>query len=78
MVRIIDASVIGFRKTQFVGQDGSPVYGYNVYFSFAPDGIEGMAADRFYLSVNAFKKVGIDIGSVIQVAYTGKKYELVA
>lgn len=79
MIRIInDCTIIGLRKTKFTGSRGEDIYGYNVYFSYEPDGIEGIAADRVYVSAQAFKKLGLEIGSVISVAFSNKKYELVA
>lgn len=79
MIRIMqNSSIIGIQKTQFQSASGETVYGYNIYFSFEPDGIEGVAAGRCYVSAKAFKKLGLELGSVISVAYTDKKYELVA
>lgn len=79
MVRVVDnCSIIGFRKTQFKSDSGETVYGYNVYFSYEPEGIEGIAAERFYVSAKAFQELGLELGSVISVAYVNKKFELVA
>lgn len=80
MVRVMnDCEVIGFRKTQFSNAStGEVIYGYNVYFSYSPDGVEGVAAGQFYLSTKVFKDQHIDVGSPVSVAYTNKRYELVA
>lgn len=81
MIRLVqNCSIIGLQKSQFQSASGEPVYGYNVYFSFEPDGIEGVAAGRCYVSAKPFKQLGLGLGSVISVAFnaTEKKYELVA
>lgn len=78
MVRMFDASVVGYAPTKFTNQQtGEVISGYNVYFSFEGSDVTGVSCGRLYLSPSAFKTQAIGLDARITVAYIKGKYELV-
>lgn len=79
MVRVKDAKIVGFSKSDFTNQNtGERIFGYMLYCSYEDENIEGYGVCRCYCSANVFKKMALDVGVSCRVAYSNKKYELVA
>ena len=45
--------VVGVKKTSFTTKDTKEtINGYNIYYSYPAIGVEGLATDRFFISLN--------------------------
>lgn len=61
--------IMGVKKVDFKGKDGNPVNGYNVYFAYQDDHVEGSACDRVFLSPARFKEFQPVPGAKFEVYY---------
>lgn len=42
--------VVGVRRTDFEPKDGSPVRGFSVYVTHEEEGVDGLVAERLFMS----------------------------
>lgn len=47
-------SVIGVQAVDFQGKEGNTIKGSNVFYTYARNGVSGLAADRAFLSESRF------------------------
>lgn len=49
---------IGLSRLDFAPRDGSPVKGWQVYYTYKAVGVEGVAADKVFVSDDAIRQSG--------------------
>lgn len=49
-----EMQVVGIRKSSFKGNNGEAVTGFNIYVLFDQNGVDGQAADRFFVMPHKF------------------------
>lgn len=66
-------TIIGYKRNNFSGTDGTPVTGYNIYCTYplAGDDTAGSACDRIYLTDDKLAKSGYvpKVGDEVNVTY---------
>lgn len=50
--------VIGFRKSEFTGNDGETVKGMNIFVTYPSEKGEGEECERFYLTEKRLAEIG--------------------
>lgn len=61
--------IVGIKKVDFKGKDGSQVNGFNIYYAYEDDHTEGSACDRMFLSPKRFQEFGIGVGAKYEAYY---------
>lgn len=62
--------VIGIRSVDIPPRDGQPANkGRSIYFKYDDDNVDGMAADRIFLSDSRFSSLYISVGDIIDIRY---------
>lgn len=65
------ATVVGVRTINFIGKDGNPVTGKNIYFTEPLEDGEGVSAERVFLSMDKLVKCQYDprVGDDVHIEY---------
>lgn len=75
-------TLVGIRNVDFKGEDGSPVSGVNMYFTFPQENCDGVACERVFLASRKFARLTYvpQIGGtcVLQWNRYGKVEDIVA
>lgn len=62
--------VVGAKKTSFVTKDTKEtIEGYNIYVTYDAAGVEGQAADRFFISMAKSGEWKPTPGDIIKIIY---------
>lgn len=73
--------LVGIRKTDFTGSQGENVSGYNLYFTYEDDKIDGLGVNRVFVSQRLYSQLTYlpDLGKRCQILYNryGKVADIV-
>lgn len=62
-------TVLGKKSVSFTTNDGKVINGTTLYVAFDADGVEGMAADKLFVTTEKMPKKNIVVGSDIDVYF---------
>lgn len=65
-------SVLGIRPVNFTASDGRAVAGSTLYIGYETDGVDGMAAEKIFVSAEKLPKKAIVPGSDIEIIFNMK------
>ena len=65
----MNATVVGKKKISFTSKDGHEINGANLHINYEENGVEGLAAEKFFISAVKFNANDISVGDTINVLY---------
>lgn len=62
-------TVLGKKSVSFTASDGKEITGTTLYLGYEAEGVEGMAADKVFISAAKMPKKEILVGSDVDVLF---------
>lgn len=61
--------VIGLGKVDFETRDGNRIIGYSVFVTFHRSGVDGLAAEKFFISDSKFSASPFKLGDIVEIFF---------